>query len=92
MLNGLMMDDFQLSLTALVRAGGATELGAPRWCLVAPTAPFVARPSASAPSVLGGSRAGSPPSGSVTATGWRRCCGTRPSTSSCTSRSRSWER
>ena len=61
----------------------------PRWCLVVLTDRCVARPLASAPSAPGGSRAGSPTWVSAMAIGSRRCCGTRPSTSSCTSRFRS---
>ena len=60
MLNGLMMDDFQLSLTVLVERAERLNARAPVVSRVVPTAPSVARPSASAPSVPGGSRAASP--------------------------------
>ena len=89
MREGLMMDDYPLSLTAWCSAQSAS---APqrRSSPGGRTAPSAGRRSAPASSARGGSARRWRSSGSSRATPWRRCCGTSPSTWSSTSRCRRW--
>ena len=91
MREGLMMDDYPLSLTAVVER--AEQFSATvRLSSDGPTAPWAAPPSEPASSGPGASPRRCASSGSSPATPSPRCCGTSPSIWSCTSRCPRWAR